>query len=918
MRLSHLFRKVTLASLALIVIVAGLVALSGTAYADGFIDEKLDPALVARLNQVDNATPLEVVIVFDDLSLASQVQGMTGDFLQMQSLPMAGAILTKGQIETIASWPGIYSITLNQDLQYFLAESVPLIGADVVWERYGQRGGNPNVTVAVVDSGIDGTHPDLLYGQKVIKNVKMTPLGEGVDLPNTDTSSGHGTHVASTIGGLGVMSDGYYKGVAPDVRLIGLGSGEGISILTAVQSYDWVLTHHAEYHIRVVSNSWGTSGGDLNLRNPITMATYEAYKQGIVSVFAAGNDGGYDILNPYSIAPWVLSVAAGDKSRNLAGFSSRGKDGDFFKHPDLTAPGVDIYAARCSCIGITALDPNPNPVNPAWTASYTMMSGTSMATPHVSGAAALLLSQNPQLSPDEVMELLVDNTTPMPGYDLWEVGSGYLNALAAFEASLNRPGNLGAFLAGDRQQSIAQVLGVDPETLTFETVTYSGYSAAGVTTMPANEYPITVGEGVAYVDANLTWTPAQEDAFDMEVVDGDGNVLVSSGNSVNESESVLFIPPAPGQYTLRVVPFAAVNAQYTLTVATAYGETAAGWPPHSEPQYDYIIGAPTLYKTYGALGLGSAYFRGGESGFITFSFTPVQGGSASADQLMAIYSDSQGNAFVDEVILRSDGDYQTSFDLDQSWPLAPGPIDLYLVFEGEGVVKTPAPLRFYFNHLETTLSTEFSDYYPGDAINFSGNVQQWWTVALSDLETAPVSAEVLVSLVDNEGNTLATTTVLSDLEGNYSGTLDSPASTRGPVQFIAHATYYDNTIVTGPAEWQGSAAVALTFPGNLAPEGRLYASPSTGPQTNYYIHISAGASDPDGVGDIVALNLTVSDASGKVLRKFKTQDFSPIEDEWMLVRSVRARGPAPWTVTLTATDSAGNTFTTSANVALAQ
>jgi serine protease AprX len=195
----------------------------------------------------------------------------------------------------------------------------------------------------------------------------------------------------------------------------------------------------------------------------------------MLSVFAAGNSGGYDILNPYSLPPWLLSVAAGKKDDSPADFSSRGKEGDYFKYPDIVAPGVDIYAARSSSIGATGLDPWPNPVNPLWTVHYTVVSGTSMATPHVSGAAALLLSNNPNLSPDEVMDLLTAHASPMPGHMLHEAGLDYMDVPASYEASLNLSGNLAEFLAGDRQESIGLVLGFNADTPSlYDEYVYTG------------------------------------------------------------------------------------------------------------------------------------------------------------------------------------------------------------------------------------------------------------------------------------------------------------------------------------------------------------------------------------------------------------------------------------------------------------
>ena len=540
-----------------------------TVHAQSAANQKLDAALVSRLAAVSAVTPLEVVIVFSDLDAAPAVRSLSSRFFQMRALPMAGAILTAAQIRTIATWPDVYSITLNTRLTYFLAESVPYIRANQVWNTYGESGAN--ATVAIIDSGIDATHPDLPSGAKVIQNVKVLPFQVALEnQPITDTSSGHGTHVAGIIGGTGAASSGHYRGVAPDVKLVGLGAGEVITILTAVEAYDWVLVNHAQYNIRVISNSWGTTGGDLNLRNPVVMASLEAYNKGMLSVFAAGNDGGSDVQNPYSLAPWVLAVAAGSKTGALADFSSRGKAGDPLKHPDVTAPGVDIYATRSKTIGITALDPLPNPVNAAWTPFYTVMSGTSMATPHVSGAAALLLSSNPALSPDQIIDAIVQTARPMPGYALHEAGHGYLDARSAYEAARAMTGNLDTFLAGDRRHGELEVLGVDPNApANIVEHRFSGSTAAGAGGVPAAEHPFDVNTGTMYVDVRVSWTPQTQDAYDIEVLDPDGAVAASSGNSVDEGEAALFAPRKTGRYVLRLLPFAAAGAQYDARVKVA-------------------------------------------------------------------------------------------------------------------------------------------------------------------------------------------------------------------------------------------------------------------------------------------------------------------------------------------------------------
>jgi serine protease AprX len=882
--------------------------------------QKLDAALVTKINQSLPGTPIEVVVAFSDISAAARVRALSTTFFQMQALPMAGAILPVEQIQTIAGWPEVYSITYNAPLKYFLHESVPLVKADQVWRNYGQTGGN--ATVAIVDSGIDGTHPDLPMGSKLLNNVKIIPFGltqENITL--TDTSSGHGTHVAGTIGGNGAASSGYYLGVAPDVKLVGLGAGEAIAILTAVQAYDWILVHHDQYNIRVVSNSWGSTGGEINLRDPIAMATLEAYKQGILSVFAAGNDGGYDVMNPYSLPPWVLSVAAGYKDgKTLADFSSRGKDGDYFKHPDITAPGVNIVATRLRTVGITAEDAFPNPVNPLWTPSYAALSGTSMATPHVSGAAALLFSNNPQLSPDQVIDVLTSTATYMPGYALHEAGYGYMNVLAAFEASRALTGNLPAFLAGSRQHSDAEVLGFDPNSSApTDEYNFSGLSAVSATGTAPIDFPFSVPQGALYVDARVTWTPQQQDAFDLEVLDPQGKVKVTSGNSVDSGgEAAFFVPDTFGTYTLRLQPFAGVAAQYQANVKVVYGTPPAGWPPKNPPSSSAYLGVKGIYKSFGVVGLVTDAFRSSDLGFISFNVASADGTplAGQAANLVAVYSDRNGAVdFADNAIVEGStaGEYQTSFDTGTAGWTA-GPITVSFVWKGAGSLRA-LPTTFNLNKLATTLQTNGAQFSPGQIVSFSGDVAQVTTVATGTVQNTPVAGStVTLTFKDAQGATLASTQVAANWQGHYAGTISAPGSARGQVTLTAESHYQDPVTAVGTKEWYGRAMTTLVFPGNIAPTVTLTATPDANRKSSssFLVSIDATVSDLDGRADVATISLTLLDSKSRVLGRWSKSDFTAQDPTtWRFNKVPRVTGQSPWTVTITAQDKNGQVVTAS-------
>lgn len=409
---------------------------------------------------LDSEGPHEVIVTFSDAGQTSRIAEITTTYQRLNVLPMAGAILTRSQIEEIASWEGVESIYFNAPLKYRNFEAGQITGGHLVHDSLGIKGSG--VTVAVIDSGIDATHPDLSFGTTTIQNVKLIgDLGLAgfaatlEDQANTDTSSGHGTHVAGTVAGTGTASAGdprrpfYYAGIAPEAELIGLGAGEGLNIFFALQGFDWVLANQDRYGIDIVTNSWGSSNSVFDPNHPINRASHETYRRGMVVAFAAGNDGpAENTINPYAVVPWTISVGSGTKSRDLSSFSSRGVAGDPYKHIDVVAPGSNICSTRAPGTIIGALGPVVNLSNPSYTLYYHCISGTSMATPFVAGTSALLLEVNPELSPDQIKRILMETADPMPGFAFHQVGGGYINVARAIELAAATEGEKQAFRSG--------------------------------------------------------------------------------------------------------------------------------------------------------------------------------------------------------------------------------------------------------------------------------------------------------------------------------------------------------------------------------------------------------------------------------------------------------------------------------------
>ncbi|MFE7329257.1 S8 family serine peptidase [Streptomyces sp. NPDC057565] len=306
---------------------------------------------------------------------------------------------------------GIAKVWLDGKVTADLADSTAQIGANRVWAEGNTAKG---VKVAVLDTGVDTEHPDLV-GQ-VDAATSFVPYEEDVADYN-----GHGTHVASTIAGTGSASDGKERGVAPGVRLdIGKvlnseGQGQESWIIAGME---WAAR---DAQAKVISMSLG-GGGDST--DPMSEAVDRlSAETGALFVVAAGNGGPRSISSP-GAADSALTVGAVDSADRLADFSSQGpRDGDFGLKPELTAPGVDILAARSH-------------LRRSGSGFYTTMSGTSMATPHVAGAAALLAATHPDWSGPRLKEALVSSAKATPSYTPYQAGSGRVDASAAVHASV--------------------------------------------------------------------------------------------------------------------------------------------------------------------------------------------------------------------------------------------------------------------------------------------------------------------------------------------------------------------------------------------------------------------------------------------------------------------------------------------------
>ncbi|WP_053746484.1 S8 family peptidase [Streptomyces sp. NRRL WC-3618] len=310
---------------------------------------------------------------------------------------------------------GIAHIWLDGTRRASLDKSVPQIGAPKAWAAgYDGKG----VKIAVLDTGVDATHPDLRNQVIAAKNFSTaTTVADKV---------GHGTHVASIAAGTGAKSGGKYKGVAPGAKIISgkvlddTGEGDDSSILAGME---WA----AEQGAQVVNLSLG--GRDTPEVDPLEATVNKlSAEKGILFAIAAGNDGPETVGSPGS-ADAALTVGAVDDRDLLADFSSTGpRVGDGAIKPDVTAPGVNITAASAKG-SLIEQEEGEKP------AGYLTLSGTSMATPHVAGAAAILKQEHPTWTYAEIKGALTGSAKGGK-YTPFQQGSGRIQVDKAIKQTV--------------------------------------------------------------------------------------------------------------------------------------------------------------------------------------------------------------------------------------------------------------------------------------------------------------------------------------------------------------------------------------------------------------------------------------------------------------------------------------------------
>ena len=573
-------------------------------------------AVFLTASALDNPTGTYIV-TFNAPPTVQQVETLSGIALGVHAykhLPAASVVIPLTDLALLANLPGVTGVYPNRVLEYVLDNSTDTLRADGVWAN-GYSGAG--IGIAVIDAGVDGTHPDLCARAefcngtpvKTVQNVKILgrqsvadPVVVLEDQISTDSTSGHGSHVAGIAAGAGTASEtpAKYRGVAYGARIIGLGTGEVAEVDTVMAGFDWVLANkdNPAYNIKVINNSWGPGAGHpYDPNEPVQRAIAAAYDAGLAVVFGAGNAGPRTgSLNAFSANPKAISAAGSTKVGHLALFSSRGVPGSSLWRPTVTTPGMFIASVRArtgfyaDVADVSGPDFN-DPILPPDDVSYAYASGTSMSAPHVSGMVALmqqaaLQNLNRYLTPAEIRNVLqntavsrnpVHPTTPGAGlsnYQGYTMGAGHADALAA----------VNAVAAGTDLQTYND--GVIEDVRAFS----GPIAASAFFTSSSFETTYNVASGAISLDVMIDWQHAAQDAaaqdLDIDLFRPDGTLYLSTtlhlGLEEGPNQYSSFVTTVPNERINVGAPAAGLwRAVVHGTVSaneTAYGMWSAVYP----------------------------------------------------------------------------------------------------------------------------------------------------------------------------------------------------------------------------------------------------------------------------------------------------------------------------------------------------
>ncbi len=384
----------------------------------------IDPGLVPRIKR-SGSERIPIILYHKGHSLSHMEKCLCRhpDVKLKHHLPLIKAVA----LEVPARM--VHELAVLDEVEYVTSDTKVFIHMDVARETIREDRVDPikytgkGVGVAVIDTGV-APHPDLvepnnrIIAFKDYVNQKKEPYDD----------NGHGTHVAGCIAGNGFGSDGKYLGIAPKANIIAIktlnseGSGDSSDVIAAIQ---WALDNRARYNIKVLNLSLGSKPQSLSY-SPIDKAVSAAWERGMTVICAAGNEGpGRQTISSPGICPEVITVGALDdrdtahtKDDTIATFSSRGPTKRMVAKPDIVAPGVNIIS-----LAVPSRD----------NVLYKSLSGTSMATPIVSGCAALIHEMFPDYTNQQVKELMMSTAKDL-NYPSYAQGKGLIDLAAIVKA----------------------------------------------------------------------------------------------------------------------------------------------------------------------------------------------------------------------------------------------------------------------------------------------------------------------------------------------------------------------------------------------------------------------------------------------------------------------------------------------------
>lgn len=576
-----------------------------TSAAVSITENKVDSDFYNELLADNGSLYYDVIIVFEGQN-QSKLEVFGRDYHSWELFDMARMVLNKDEIAKVTSWAEVLFVEPSRQIEYYNAEGRTLTNSEYVQQELGYDGSS--VEVAIIDTGADGTHPDLenmLYNWQVVGtvltniNTYVSTTPDGTDVHsfvvnahledgtkvNTD-EYGHGTHVFGTIAGTGAASEDHQRGMAPAAKVHSYSTSAAATLPFVVQAYHHMVEQKlaGNTNVKLVNNSWGSEGCEFNPNSSVSRATLSAFQAGILSVFAYGNSGpNANTCNPHAAAPYVLGVAATDKAYKITGFSSRGKqDGNFDRElalsnfqeylnasqaernnwdfnakpiglhrPSVSAPGAGIVSAQ-------------NPVHPMTTSGtlYGAASGTSMASPHVAGVVTLVIDAyqkahpGQELSPLDLIRLIevTANKEVMFGYDTLDTGAGFVDALKGVTYAVDN--NIPS------QVTSADLVTYEPPVPSrIDTGSYNGTVVAN--SWGTNEgygvHEIVVEKGAIKLYADLSWATLGENLYislyapGRNVTDINDSSVYSAGLvAVTNHRYVEFNFPEAGVWKVRI------------------------------------------------------------------------------------------------------------------------------------------------------------------------------------------------------------------------------------------------------------------------------------------------------------------------------------------------------------------------------